>query len=237
MTISEIIFGQESLKSDYTLDYLKQNGFNTEEAELFHFLENRKNKGFYLGFGASFFTLYLITRGKRFMIPFINPNLSMPLKLGVLFAGYSLGTFIYSYNRQGANTSLANIYTNNVLIANKQAIMVHFKPFNRNFLQDEIEQMLYNDKLKIYGAKKYIYNQYVHGTDEIKHKAKYDRFNSGEHLITREMTAEINRQNQEKTINGEELVLHPFSVKKYMSVDGTKMGLKKFSLFYKKEVI
>jgi len=237
MTITDLIFGPESRSSDRTLDYLKQNGFTTEEAELFHFFKKRKDKGFYFGLGGGILALYFIQRGRRFMLPLFNPRLSLPFKLLILMSGYMTGNYLYNYNRTGANASLPNLYTNNVLVANKQALMIHFKPFNRSFLQEEIEQMLYNGNLKVYGPKKYIYNPYVHGSDEFKYRAKYDRFNSGEHLLTRDITAEIAKLNEEKTRHGEEVVLHPFQIKKFMSIDGTQLGLKKFGVFHKKEVI
>lgn len=48
--------------------------------------------------------------------------------------------------------------------------MNNLRIFNRKFTQEEIEQFVFNAKLKYRGPKMYHYNSHIHGDSEEAHK-------------------------------------------------------------------
>ena len=69
--------------------------------------------------------------------------------------------------------------------------MQNFKVLNRKFTYEEIDQFVFNGKLKYRGPKLYHYNSYIHGDSEEIHKAKHEAYNLGQKYMTKEIRDKI----------------------------------------------
>ena len=237
MKLTEIIFGPENLGKDRRYDALVSLGFSHDEAVRLAWLRNRIEMGKYIGSAIAALTIYGIYKGHKYPLPFINYQLNIPLALAIGAAGIAAGQYYFNANRRGANTYLSNFYTNNNIMASKHDFIQNFELFNRKFTKDEIEQMLFNSKLKVYGRKKYIYNAVIHGDDEDKFKARHQLFNSGKHVITDYIQNDIHEQNVAKIMANEKIVLKPFKVSEHIDPHGSKEHIHKLELFSKQHVL
>ena len=113
--------------------------------------------------------------------------------------------------RVAANTNIASYYSNNSLTQNKREIL-RMPNFNRQFLPEEIEQFIHNENVQTKGRKRYIYNSEIHGDDEESFKKIFERMNSGEHQLSKEMVNQIKSKNQEKLSNHEVVHMIPWKV-------------------------
>ena len=181
----------------------------TEAKELYS-LQSQFNMGYKLGFGAGVFAAYAIYRSKFNPLPYFKSKGSPSNIFGLLIACSGLGWLIFDRNRKAGKTPIGDFYSTNLLMENKTALTSKHEVFNRKFTEDEVEQMLFNGKLKVYGRKKYIYNPNVHGDNEEVFKDKHERFNSGKLHLTSKLKNEIISQNTEKIENGEHLLFKPF---------------------------
>jgi len=77
---------------------------------------------------------------------------------------------------------------------------------NRRFLDDEIEQFVFNIKLKYRGPKNYHYNPYIHG-EEKSHKERHKFYNEGVRYLPVDWIQNIQLKNQGKTKNNEKILL------------------------------
>ena len=107
---------------------------------------------------------------------------------------------------------------------NKKAIL-DASHFNRKFLPEEIEQMKLNEKLRVKGRKRYIYNPAIHGDDEAKFKEWFERMNSGKHLINSDMGKQIKEDNIKKIESGETIRLIPWKANIGLDPSGLRFGL------------
>jgi hypothetical protein len=64
--------------------------------------------------------------------------------------------------------------------------MKNIEIFNRKFTGEEIDQFVFNIKLKYRGPKLYHYNPYIHGDDESRHLNRHTAFNEGTQYLTKE---------------------------------------------------
>ena len=237
MRLSEIVFGPQNVGKDRRYESLTSQGFSYEEARRLTWLRGRVEIGKYIGGVAGVLAVYGIYKGHKFPLPFVNYQVNIPLALAVAIGGVMVGEYVFNANRRGANTYLSNAYTNNNIIANKHDFIQNFELFNRKFTEEEIEQMLFNTKLKTYGRKKYTYNPLVHGDDEEKFKAKHQLFNSGKHVISETIKSDIDAQNTAKISSNEKIILKPFKITDHIDPHGTKEHIHKLELFTKQHVL
>lgn len=237
MKLSEIIFGYENIGKDNSLDHLVSEGFSREEAKVLSWLRHRMDIGKYLGLAGGLLMLASIRKGHLLPVPLVNRRIDSRVIIGTFGLSFIVGNYFFNHNRRAANTPLGNLYSNNNLMANKFDLIQNFEPLNRKFTKDEVEQMLFNGKLKTYGRKKYIYNPHVHGDDEEVFKARHELFNSGKHVITHDIKREIDEQNHAKVANQETITLKPFKITEHMDIHGARENVQKFGIFTKRHVV
>ena len=237
MKLSEIIFGYQNIGKDTSLDHLVSEGFSREEAKVLGWMRHRMDLGKYFGLAGGLLVLASIRRGHMLPLPLINRQVDSRVIIVTFGTALIVGNYFFNYNRRAGNTPIGNSYSNNILMANKFDLIQNFEPLNRKFTKDEVEQMLFNGKLKTYGRKKYIYNPHVHGDNEAAFKARHELFNSGKHVITHEIQHDIDQQNDAKVANQETIILKPFKITEHMDVNGAREGVQKFGLFSKRHVL
>lgn len=115
--------------------------------------------------------------------------------------------------------------------------MKHFKVFNWKFTDEEIDQFIFNIKLKYRGPKLYHYNPYIHGDDESKHQARHSSFNEGVQHLTKDLLDSIQINNLSKKSNNEEVLMAPFRVTDHLDSSGKVLGIRHFSIFDKANTI
>jgi hypothetical protein len=153
MKFSDIIFGSPNVSKDASLDHLVSEGFSREEAKMLAWLRMRMDLGKYLGLVGGLLLLASIRKGHKTPLPLFSKPISTRTIFGSIIGMYFVGNYLFNYNRRGSNTPIANFYTNNNLMANKFDLVQNFEPFNRKFTKDEVEQMIFNGKLKTLGRK------------------------------------------------------------------------------------
>ena len=237
MKLTEVLLGSPNLGRDRSLDHLVSEGFSREEAVTLAWLRRRMDLGQYLGLGAGLLLLASVRKGRLMPLPLFSRPVSTRLVAGVLAGGLLAGNFLFNGNRRAGNTPIGNLYSNNNLIANKLDLVQNYEPFNRKFTRPEVEQMLFNDRLKTLGRKKYIYNPNVHGADEAAFKAKHELFNSGKHEITPDILSEVDLLNASKKAIGEPIVLKPFKISEHLDIHGSKEHIHKFEVLSKRHVL
>jgi hypothetical protein len=237
MKLSEIIFGYENIGKDVSLDHIISEGFSREEAKVLGWLRARMDIGKYAGLAGGLLILASIRKGYMLPLPLVSHRIDSRLVIGTLGVSFLIGNYFFNHNRRAGNTPLGNLYSNNILMANKFDLIQNFEPFNRKFTNDEVEQMLFNGKLKTYGRKKYIYNPHVHGDNEEVFKARHELFNSGKHVITADIKRDIDQLNSAKVANHEEITLKPFKITEHLDKNGARESVQKFGVFTKRHVI
>lgn len=145
------------------------------------------------------------------------------------------GNYFTNYNRWGANSWFANLYTNNTYLNVKNNFLREFQVLNRNFTEDERIQFLHNKDLKEKGKKKYVFNPFLHSSEDA-YKEEYLRINSGRFILSEKSKLEIATINAKKIELGEEVVMKPFNTAS-LSNANTQTGLVMNQLFTHRNVI
>lgn len=135
------------MKVDREIHPLNIQGFTEKEAKNLDYLIKRYHFARIYGFGlGSFFTLL-------FGFRYLSRPSRLRSKKDLLFSVASLPLFLFGlnyygkYNRKASNTYLGNLYSNNLLNQNKNALVQNFFKFNRKFTEEEIEQFKFNKLL------------------------------------------------------------------------------------------
>lgn len=119
MKLLEVIFGSQNLAKDTSMDGLVAEGFSWDEAVKLNWLIRRMDYGKYIGLGLSAILLLSIHKSKYVPLPLLKNKLSLRAAAATIIGCYYTGNFLFNYNRRGANSNIANLYTNNNLMANK----------------------------------------------------------------------------------------------------------------------
>ena len=105
------------------------------------------------------------------------------VRVGIMASCLFAGQYLTTYDRQGGNSWLSNLYLNNLYMKVKENLLTEFDVMNRKFTDDEVRQFLHNKNLQEKGPKKYVYNPMLHQSEE-DYKADYERMNSGKFMLS-----------------------------------------------------
>ncbi len=140
-------------------------------------------------------------------------------------------------NVRRSNSYIQSFYEQHKINASKRSFLLNYKCFNRKFTPEEMDQFVFNIKLKYRGPKLYHYNPYIHGEDESQHQQRHDMFNQGVQFMSQEMIQNISQSNKSKTENGETIQMAPFKVNEHLDVTGKLLGIRHLNLFGKANTI
>ncbi len=90
--------------------------------------------------------------------------------------------------------------------------------------------MIFSEKLRDRGQKKYHYNKHVHGADEEEHKRRHTAWNEGELYSNAENRLKIMNDCNEKRMFNEKIHMKPFRPADYLDRTGKMFGVKLYSL-------
>ena len=121
--------------------------------------------------------------------------------------------YLFTYDRQGGNSWVSNLYLNNLYMKVKENLLTDFDVMNRKFTEDEVRQFLHNKALQEKGPKMYVYNPMLHQSED-EYKADYERMNSGKFMLSEKSKNEIRRLGARKELVGEEIRIKPFDIGK-----------------------
>ena len=220
MRISELIFGREITDAKRIPLPLMHTGFTRDEALNLDYINSHLNYGKTFGVLAGLTTFGLTVYRKPF-----KHSLNRNIVAGIIFAGSNafIVDYLFRYDRTAGNTYDSHLYTNQLFNLNKRLFARNFEEFNRKFLPDEIEQFMFNEKLKTYGRKNFVHNEHVHPPLE-EHKIKHKAFNDGVQYMSHEMQKKINIENAEKILDGEKIKIKPFVLSDNCDYTGVNVG-------------
>ena len=137
------------------------------------------------------------------------------------------GRFFFNLRKDYSNSYVTNLYSNTRYTLVKDNIIQNFEVLNRSFTEDEIKQFIYNRDLRTKGARKYVFNPYLHETEE-QYREEYERLNSGKFQLSEKSKQEIKAQNKAKEEAGEGVVQRGYDPK-IIETDSAELGLIQYS--------
>ena len=220
MTITEFIFGREHTKREHKILPLMHTGFSREEALNLAYIYQRLNAGKICGLITAIGAYTLTMRRKPFKL-----NKSRNMLAGAVAAGSSafVVDYLFRYDRTAGNTFDSNLYTNQLYNSNKRQFARNYEDFNRRFTPEEIEQFLFNEKLRTFGRKNFVHNEHVHPPLE-EHQVKHNTYNDGVWYFSADIHKRINTDNAEKILDGEIIKMKPFVLLDHVDYTGMKLG-------------
>ena len=220
MSLSDFIFGRQHTRPTHKILPLMHTGFTRDEAENLDYINNRLNAGKLLGIVSGVGAFVLVMRRRPFKL-----NQSRNVFAGVIISASSafLVDYLFRYDRTAGNTFDSNLYTNQLFNANKRQFARNFDDFNRKFTSEEIEQFLFNEKLRTFGKKNFVHNEHVHPPLE-EHRVKHKTYNDGVWYFSADIQKRINIENAEKILDGEKVQQKPFVLMDHVDKTGMKLG-------------